>query len=130
MEQLIRAWPVPVQLRYSAPEPPGLSPQVRLAAFRTLQEALTNALKHAPGQEVTVELEPSGQGLTLRVTNNQEGGAALPAGTGRHGLTGLRERLAEVGGSLQLACPPGRFELCAEFPLHPLDTEPARLETK
>ncbi|MDP9765260.1 sensor histidine kinase [Deinococcus enclensis] len=131
VQQLLRAWPVPVELRCSAPEPAELSPQLRLAAFRTIQEALTNALKHAPGQEVTVELHPCAQGLTLRVVNGmaaEENGDALPADSGGHGVTGLQERLSELGGTLHVSHLDGRFELRAEFPLHPAGA--ARLEAK
>ena len=77
-----------------APRP--LDPGVELAAYRIVQEALTNARRHAPGAAVDVELR-YGAELLLRVRDNGPG-TANPAG---HGLTGMRERAAAVGGTLR-----------------------------
>ena len=77
-----------------APVP--LDPGVELAAYRIVQEALTNARRHAPGAAVDVELR-YGTELRLRIRDNGPG-PANPAG---HGLAGMRERAAAVGGTLR-----------------------------
>ena len=76
-----------------------LDPGVELAAYRIVQEALTNARRHAPGAAVDVELRYAADALRLRIRDNGPGQAArYHAG---HGLLGMRERAAAVGGSLQ-----------------------------
>ena len=76
-----------------------LDPGVELAAYRIVQEALTNARRHAPGAAVDVELRYADDALRLRIRDNGPGQAARShAG---HGLLGMRERAAAVGGSLQ-----------------------------
>jgi signal transduction histidine kinase len=77
-----------------APVP--LDPGVEVAAYRIVQEALTNARRHAPGAAVDVELR-YGTELRVRIRDNGPG-TANPAG---HGLTGMRERAAAVGGTLR-----------------------------
>ena len=78
-----------------------LDPGVELAAYRIAQEALTNARRHAPGAAVDVELHYGNQTLDLRIRDNGPG----PPPTRRndsHGLTGMRERVAAVGGQLRV----------------------------
>jgi signal transduction histidine kinase len=77
-----------------APVP--LDPGVELAAFRIVQEALTNARRHAPGAAVDVEVR-YGSELRVRIRDNGPG----PANTAGHGLAGMRERAAAVGGTLR-----------------------------
>ncbi|MFC4855770.1 sensor histidine kinase [Actinophytocola glycyrrhizae] len=77
-----------------APVP--LDPGVELAAYRIVQEALTNARRHAPGAAVDVELR-YGTELRVRIRDNGPG-PGNPAG---HGLAGMRERAAAVGGTLR-----------------------------
>ena len=77
-----------------APVP--LDPGVELAAYRIVQEALTNARRHAPGAAVDVELRYGPQ-LRVRIRDNGPG-TANPAG---HGLAGMRERAAAAGGTLR-----------------------------
>jgi signal transduction histidine kinase len=76
-----------------------LDPGVELAAYRIVQEALTNARRHAPGAAVDVELRYAEDWLRLRIRDNGPGHAARSR-TG-HGLLGMRERAAAVGGALQ-----------------------------
>jgi len=83
-------------------EPLDLPPRGDLAAYRIIQEALTNATKHAPGAPVRVTLDWGTTELTLGVANDRPVG--LPSahrgpGTG-HGLIGMRERALAAGGSL------------------------------
>ncbi len=69
-------------------------------AFRVVQEALTNALRYAPGSAVHVLVRSEAEVLVVRVTNDPAQGPPLGiAGTGR-GLAGLRDRVHEIGGSL------------------------------
>ena len=92
-----------------------LDPGVELAAYRIVQEALTNARRHAPGAAVDVELRYADDALRLRVRDNGPGQAA-PYHAG-HGLLGMRERAAAVGGSLQTGdAGGGGFLVEAELP--------------
>jgi signal transduction histidine kinase len=76
-----------------------LAPGVELAAYRIVQEALTNARRHAPGAAVDVELHYTAAALRLRVRDNGPGPRLAPGSAG-HGLLGMRERAAAVGGEL------------------------------
>jgi signal transduction histidine kinase len=77
-----------------------LDPGVELAAYRIVQEALTNARRHAPGAAVDVELHYADDDLRLRVRDNGPG-PPRDAQPGGHGLLGMRERAAAVGGELR-----------------------------
>jgi signal transduction histidine kinase len=79
--------------------PSVLDPGVELAAYRIVQEALTNARRHAPGAAVDVELLYAGDTLRVRIRDNGPGPPAGPLSDG-HGLLGMRERAAAVGGRL------------------------------
>jgi signal transduction histidine kinase len=97
-----------------------LDPGVELAAYRIVQEALTNARRHAPGAAVDVELRYTDDTLRLRVRDN---GPGLPAEYHRgHGLLGMRERAAAAGGSLRTGSSGGGFCVEAELPAKALDT--------
>ena len=85
-----------------------LDPGVELAAYRIIQEALTNARRHAEGAAVDVELHYTADALRLRVRDNGPGpggtsssASAAAAPTAGHGLLGMRERAAAVGGDLR-----------------------------
>ncbi|MFI9550322.1 sensor histidine kinase [Nonomuraea endophytica] len=99
--------------------PAALDPGVELAAYRIIQEALTNARRHAPGAAVDVRLDYSGQGLHLSVRDN---GPGPPAGDDHeppdhHGLAGMRERAVAVGGRLSTgAATGGGFLIEAHLP--------------
>jgi signal transduction histidine kinase len=97
-----------------------LDPGVELAAYRIVQEALTNARRHAPGAAVDVELRYDGDLLRLRIRDNGPGPAARRTG---HGLLGMRERAAAAGGSLRTGdAPGGGFRVDAQLPAKALDT--------
>ncbi len=83
-----------------------LRPGVELAAYRIVQEALTNARRHAPGAAVDVELRYAPDALWLRIRDNGPGPPPAPA-TGGHGLLGMRERAAAVGGELRTGAAAG-----------------------
>jgi signal transduction histidine kinase len=109
--------------------PARLDPGVELAAYRIVQEALTNARRHAPGAAVDVELGYGADAVTLRVRDNgpgqiaavdrsgENGGAGASAG---HGLAGMRERATAVGGVLVSGpVPGGGFSVEASLPATP-----------
>ena len=94
--------------------PATLDPGVELAAYRIVQEALTNARRHAPGAAVDVELRYTSDALRLRIRDNGPGQplasplAPVPAReAGGHGLAGMRERAAAAGGDLRTGTAPG-----------------------
>jgi len=92
-----------------------LDPGVELAAYRIVQEALTNARRHAPGAAVDVELRYAGDALRLRIRDNGPGQADRHQSG--HGLLGMRERAAAVGGSLRTSdASGGGFCVEAELP--------------
>jgi signal transduction histidine kinase len=93
---------------------------VGLSAYRIVQEALTNALKHAPGSRVTVRLERRADELSVEVENGSATGRpAVPVESG-HGLVGVRERVALFGGTLRAGpTDGGGFRLAATLPTPP-----------
>jgi signal transduction histidine kinase len=92
-----------------------LAPGVDLTAYRIVQEALTNARRHAPGATVEVELHYGADALRLRVRDDGPGPAP---GADGHGLIGMRERVATVGGSLATGpADGGGFLVDATLPL-------------
>lgn len=104
MDELLegfRAAGTPVELAITG-NATELTQQSDLAAYRIIQEALTNATKHAPGASVQVQLDWKDAGLVLSIRNagrrSLRGGAAQ--GTG-HGLIGMRERALSAGGTLR-----------------------------
>jgi signal transduction histidine kinase len=85
-----------------------LDPGVELAAYRIVQEALTNARRHAPGAAVDVELNFAPDFLYVRIRDNGPGPAAgLDRPAAGHGLLGMRERAAAVGGEFRVGPAPG-----------------------
>jgi signal transduction histidine kinase len=90
---------------------------VEVAAYRIVQEALTNVVRHAQARNGCVRLAVDPDGFTVEVTDD---GAGLPAvglvpGVG---LSSMRERAAEMGGSLQVtAGPDGGTRVLARLPL-------------
>ncbi|MYS81781.1 sensor histidine kinase [Embleya scabrispora] len=99
-----------------------LSPGVDLTAYRIIQEALTNATKHAPDHAARVRLRYDGSRLLITVTNDgtMHGGAAPPMPGGGYGLMGMRERAQSVGGDLRAGPrPEGGFEVAATLPFQP-----------
>jgi signal transduction histidine kinase len=90
-----------------------LSPALDQAAYRILQEALTNAARHGNGTaEVEVAYTPAG--LEVRVTNPTRGDSFAPGGG--HGIVGMRERAALLGGTLHAGGDNGVFRVEARLP--------------
>jgi signal transduction histidine kinase len=110
---------VPVELSASAP-PDKVPSAVGMCAYRIVQESLSNAGQHAPGAAVTVSVGHDARAVLLRVANGPAG-PAEPAGNPHrpgHGLTGMRERVTLLGGSLSAGpAPDGGFVVCAVLPL-------------
>jgi signal transduction histidine kinase len=97
--------------------PAALDPGVELAAYRIVQEALTNARRHAPGAAVDVELHFTGTALRLLIRDNGPGPSTMD-GVAGHGLLGMRERAAAVGGELRVGAGiGGGFVVEATLPL-------------
>ena len=111
-----------VELRIEG-EPVPLPAGVDLTAYRVVQEALTNALKHAGAEAATVSLsyEPNELALTIEDDGDGLGPERLDTLGGGHGLVGMEERVALYGGLLQ-AGPrdAGGFAVRARLPTRPL----------
>ena len=99
-------------------EPAPVSPALDLCAYRIVQEALTNAIKHAAPARASVNVRWRGEELELEVSDDgARTGAANGAGGG-HGIPGMRERVALHSGSLRAgARPDGGFTVLARLPL-------------
>jgi signal transduction histidine kinase len=103
-------------------ERPRLPAGLDLAAYRVIQEAVTNVIKHAATDQCRVTVNYQEDTLTLEVTDNGSGSTANGDGseilvTG-NGIIGMRERAAMYGGEIQAAPLPGRgFRVTARFPL-------------
>jgi signal transduction histidine kinase len=96
--------------------PVPLDPGVELAAYRIVQEALTNSRRHAPGAAVDVELQYTERTLHLRIRDNGPGPSTTEPAVGL-GLLGMRERATAVGGDLRAcAVPAGGFLVEATLP--------------
>ncbi|GAB2827733.1 sensor histidine kinase [Streptomyces daliensis] len=144
LEQLVEATVragVPTELSVEG-EVDGLPQAVQLSAYRIVQEALANVVRHAPGARTTVSVTAPAasakkkavlKGLTVLVVNGPspapDGPPLETSGTG-HGLIGMRERVRLVGGSLDTGpLPDGGFRVAATLPLKPplkeKDSEPS-----
>jgi signal transduction histidine kinase len=91
---------------------------VELSAYRIVQEALSNALRHAPGAAARVEISHVLGGLGLRVVNSPPLGPAKPSPGSGHGLTGMRERVAMLSGEMTAGpTEEGGYEVAAFLPV-------------
>ena len=102
-----------------------LPPDTEFAAYRVIQEALTNVLKHAPGATAQVTLSSADSRLDLSVVNS--GGTQPPnqLSADGQGLRGMRQRVEKCGGELEWGAEPeGGFEVRARFPIHTLPITP------
>ncbi|MEU0004197.1 sensor histidine kinase [Streptomyces sp. NPDC006314] len=92
-------------------------PGVELSAYRIVQEALSNALRHAPGSRVRVEVAHLRDGLRLAVTNTRPRHPVPPSQGAGHGLLGMRERATMLGGTVTATVTPaGGFTVSAFLP--------------
>lgn len=101
-------------------EPGSLSGPADLAFYRIVQEALTNATKHAPGSDVSLRIDWSAASVDLTVSNTEPAAARRELtneGTG-HGLIGMRERAAAAGGTVSAGTTPaGGYRVTAILPV-------------
>ena len=111
----VRAAGLRVRLRVHG-QPFDLPPSLELSAYRVVQEALTNSLKHARASEAQVEVRYAREDLRIEVCDD---GRGPTTGDGRgHGLVGIAERVKIYGGDMSAgASPRGGFRVCARFPL-------------
>jgi signal transduction histidine kinase len=111
-----RAAGVQVSIRTDG-EPGSLPASVDLAAFRIVQESLTNVVRHAHAGHADVRVTYGKQMLTLQVDDDGCGGAANGDGGGGNGIPGMRERAAALGGRLEAGPRPGGgYRVRAELP--------------
>jgi signal transduction histidine kinase len=118
LSDAVRAAGAPVSVVIEGEQTP-LPTDVDHAAYRILQESLTNVLRHAgPAARVVVTLRYGSEELIIRVTDDGLGGSAGAGRAGGHGVTGMIERAAAVGGELS-AGPraDGGFEVSATLPV-------------
>ncbi len=123
---------VPVTFETSGAARP-LPPDASLALLRTVQEALVNAAKHAPGEPIAVRLDYGQGDVRLSVVNHLNGarppssgagdtnGARGPSSVGGYGLTGMRERLRLLNGTLLAGPRDAEWAVTAELPLASVD---------
>jgi signal transduction histidine kinase len=115
--QQLREAGLGVELRVEG-EPVRLPPGIDLSAYRIVQEALTNTLKHAGPAEAEVIVRYHHSTLELEILDNGAGAPARVNGSG-HGLVGMRERVALYGGSLEAGARNGHgFAVRARLPLN------------
>jgi signal transduction histidine kinase len=99
------------------PDLEGLSPVVGLTAYRVVQEALTNVVRHAEAGSVVVSIRPDGEALLVEVTDDGHGPAPGTGGAGL-GLVGMRERAEALGGTVAAGPrPDGGYRVLATLPL-------------
>jgi signal transduction histidine kinase len=120
--------PVELEVRRGDGAPDVLPPSVDVSAYRIVQEALTNVLRHAPGSATRVEVEHGPSAVTVVVEDDGAGARTRPDGDrtvqgmprqrmGGNGLVGMRERVAVHGGSLEAGPAGTGFRVRASFPL-------------
>ncbi|WP_030929339.1 sensor histidine kinase [Streptomyces sp. NRRL B-24720] len=102
---------------------------VELSAYRIIQEALSNTLRHAPGATAKVEIGYVLGGLGLRVVNGPPTGPVQPSPGAGHGITGMRERVAMLNGEMTAETTgDGGYEIAVFIPVA-LAQEPTQSET-
>lgn len=117
LSEQMREAGLPVEVRVEG-EPTTLPPGIDLAAYRIVQEALTNTLKHAGAAHASVTISYGAHALELEIRDDGRPGALTGDGTG-HGLVGMRERVALYGGVLNAGrSTDGGFGVRARLPLN------------
>ena len=114
----VRAAGLPVELSIDGRRR-ALDPGIELSAYRIVQEALTNALKHADGARARVDVRYEPAALEIRVADHGGSGrtSAGSLDTGGHGIVGMRERAALFGGTLEAGPAEDGFRVVARLPL-------------
>ncbi|MFV0430189.1 MAG: sensor histidine kinase [Arachnia sp.] len=96
------------------PDTDDISPAAQTGAYRVVQEGLTNAIRHAPGQAVDVTIMRDATELVVRVTDDGSPTAEAVEGGG---LRGMRERVSALGGRLSATATPNGFVVVAWIPV-------------
>ncbi len=107
-----------VSLDVEGKQPTRISDAVQLAAYRILQESLTNARRHAPGAAAHVRLAYCDDRLRLAIENDATATATAADGSRLPGvgILGMRERASALGGTVETGCADGCFRILAELP--------------
>ncbi|MEW9517733.1 sensor histidine kinase [Streptomyces tubercidicus] len=117
-----RSGGIPVELCWEGADLDARPARVRRAVHRVVRESLTNVHRYAVGAQVTVDVRHTGEQVTVRVRNGvppAPPAASTGLGSGQ-GLTGLRERVALLGGALEAHPEPGGgFAVVADIPAEP-----------
>lgn len=124
LQGLVADWRAPLRAGPSlhldlAGDLDGLPPEVSASLYRIAQELLTNALRHGRPSRVFLRLERAGTGIrtaTLTVDDDGGGDATRAAAAPGRGLTGIRARLAALGGGLTLTGTGSGIRACATVP--------------
>lgn len=117
LQDLVGAWPEQARLDFTVPEPP-LTTSQKLAFYRGVQEALTNAYKHAPSQPIQVQVSGSPEQLEIVVHNSKTPGQHSPRlHSGKSGLQQLKDRFQELGGSININQQEDEFTIWLTLPL-------------
>jgi signal transduction histidine kinase len=104
----------------------GVSELTGLAAYRIVQEALSNVIRHAPGAKVQVGIRREPEHIEITIHNGRASRAGQTTSDPGHGLIGMRERAASVGGSVKVGPTlGGGYEVRAVLPLSRRETEDA-----
>ncbi|MBA2946646.1 sensor histidine kinase [Streptomyces himalayensis] len=115
LQRLVDSSGIEAELTTDLPGSP--PPTVQRAIYRTVQEALTNVRKHAPGATATVHIAHEGGAVRVTVTNTAPTRPALPLPSAHYGLVGLRQRAALLGGTVTSGpTPEGGYQLRLELP--------------
>jgi len=104
--------------------PQELPPGADVTAYRIIQEALTNATKHAASATAALCLRYSSTTLTITVTNDTRTAREPRVGSHGYGIIGMRERAHAVGGDVHVTDNSGGFEIVTALPLHPRGPAP------
>jgi signal transduction histidine kinase len=113
----VREAGLPVELTVEG-EPRDLPAGIELSAYRIVQEALTNALKHAGDAHAEVSIRYGADSLELEILDDGGRGGAVGRADGGHGLVGMRERVALYGGRFDASRRPGGgFAVWAKLPI-------------
>ncbi|MEV6116265.1 histidine kinase [Streptomyces sp. NPDC052109] len=116
LERLVDASGIEAKLESDLSD--GIPPTVQRAVYRTVQEALTNVRKHAPGATATVRVTHRGGSLCTTVTNTAPTRHALALPSAHHGLVGLAQRAELLGGTVTSGpTAQGGYELHLELPV-------------
>lgn len=108
---------LPVKLTIEG-TPERLSAGVDLAAYRVVQEGLTNAIRHARAQQAQVHLRYGRDHLDIEILDDGQGSGPRDGDEGGHGLAGMRERVGAYRGTLEAGpCPDGGYRLHALLPV-------------